>query len=227
MDGSETREQRECRVLRAQVRRLERSVTLARDDARMATRKEHTAVANLASRRPTSSARGDGWKERARRGSKKPRRGPRTRAPRVSAKRRVENRERANANAREDRRGAGGAARRQGARRGGGDRRRDVARERVTTAGQDQRAEADLAATSRRLNDTERAPASTVTNAEARTRWTPVARERAQGKDARKAREATERISAPTPRWRRVARRRGVHPADRRPRNGLEAWSER
>ena len=48
MDGSETREQRECRVLRAQVRRLERSVTLARDDARMATRKEHTAVANLA-----------------------------------------------------------------------------------------------------------------------------------------------------------------------------------
>ena len=48
MDGSETREQRECRVLRARVRRLERCVTVARDDARMATRREHTAVANLA-----------------------------------------------------------------------------------------------------------------------------------------------------------------------------------
>lgn len=202
MDGSETREQRECRVLRAQVRRLERSVTLARDDARMATRREHTAVANLALA-TSNLERERGRLERAceaRIDEAAKRAKDEGAAARLELKRRVENRERANANLREridearaalrDARAHGEAAETDA---------RDVARERDDLAARINALEADLAATSRRLDDTERALRSTVASAEARTRAldAELARERARGEDARaKLGEATERISS-------------------------------
>ena len=234
MDGSETREQRECRVLRAQVRRLERSVTLARDDARMATRKEHTAVANLALA-TSNLERERGRLERAceaRIEEAAKRAKDKGAAARLELKRRVENRERANANLREridearaalrDARAHGEAAETDA---------RDVARERDDFAAGSTR--------SRRISRRRRAAWTTPnepceapsrTRRRGRERWTPSWRGRGRegrtrGRSSGRRRREYRRS---TPRWRRVARRpRRTPGGSPRPRNGREVWSER
>ena len=189
MDGSETREQRECRVLRARVRRLERCVTVARDDARMATRREHTAVANLVLG-TANLERERGRLERtceARIEDAAIRAKDEGAAARLELKRRIENRERVNGDLRE-RLDAARAALRDARARGAAmeSEAAEVGKQRDEFAARIETLDADLTATCRRLEDTERRLETTIVAKEERERVLEslLANERARGDEA-------------------------------------------